>query len=96
DQLPGLDGNLGGTQAQPKLVYEVRNVEIPPLPNDHLVNDREQLGNDQGELENRSIMILKEFLKRHPPSLQGTTKPLEAKKWLREVKKVMDAIGIAV
>ncbi|CAK9156918.1 unnamed protein product, partial [Ilex paraguariensis] len=81
-QILGIPGNPKNTPAQPEQVQGVRNVEIPPVPNIIRGNEREREENDRKELENRSMMILKEFLKQRPPLFQGTTKPLEAEKWL--------------
>ena len=45
--------------------------------------------------ENRQMVVLREFLRQHPPTFQGSSNPLDADKWIRRVKKICDGMGVA-
>ena len=43
--------------------------------------------------ENRRMVVLREFLRQSPPTFQGSSNPLDADRWIRRVKKVIDNKG---
>lgn len=45
--------------------------------------------------ENRRMVALREFLRQHPPTFQGSSNPLDADIWIRMVRKICGGMGIA-
>ena len=50
------------------------------------------LGNGE---ENQRKIVLLEFLRRIPPTFQGSSNPLDEDRWIHRVTKVFDSLGVA-